>query len=113
MKRVFVLGASGYIGGMWRGPVFRCESLYDFRHFLSGSVLGSFADTGTIASLVAESDIVINVAESDDIALTEAIIVGLKQKENRHSVDTLIHTSGVSVFLDEVKDRSCPPDRKI
>lgn len=80
----------------------------------SSVVVGSFTEYDKVTSLVAEADIIINAADCDDVALADAIIAGLRRKKDKgHGVGTLIHTSGAAVFLDDVKDGTCPPDRKI
>lgn len=77
-------------------------------------VIGDFSDHKKITSLTAEADIVINVADCDDVPLTNAIIAGLKQKQDEgRGIGALIHTSGEMVFNDGATDGICPPNRKI
>jgi hypothetical protein len=63
-------------------------------------VHGTFDDKDKIAALAKDHDIVINVASSWDVPLSEAIVEGLKQQpEGRKK--TLIHMSGTGNFVDK------------
>jgi len=58
-----------------------------------------------IAELASKADIVINAADCDDLPLAEAILKGFKKrKEETGKVGTLLHTSGIAVFLDDTQD---------
>lgn len=77
-------------------------------------IQGSFRDEQLIEEQAYEADIVINAADSDDVALTEAILRGLKRRhEAGRAKGTLIHTSGVAVFLDSEKEGKRDPNGKI
>lgn len=65
----------------------------------------------TITNLASKSDVVINLADCDDLPLAEAVLKGLKlYKERTGKVTTLIHTSGTAVFFDDTKDGSYKPN---
>lgn len=77
-------------------------------------VFGNFSETKKITSLTAEADIVINAADSDDVPLANAILAGLKQKQDEgRGVGTLIHTSGGMIFNDGVTDGTRKPNSKV
>lgn len=61
-------------------------------------VHGTYDESSKISSLAAEHDVVINVGSSWDIALTEAIIAGLK-KEKDGEGKILIHMSGTANWV--------------
>jgi hypothetical protein len=63
---------------------------------------------------VADSDVVINCADSDSDDLTRALLEGFKQREEKgggaRGRAVLIHTSGVAVFLDKGTEGKHNPD---
>lgn len=65
-------------------------------------VLTNHADTAKIAELAAESDVVLNLADADDLPLAKAVNEGLTKRVNTAGVrqPVLIHTSGTSVLSD-------------
>lgn len=68
-------------------------------------VLGTITESDKIAQLAYESDIVINAADSDTVALTTAILRGLRKRyDEGKGVATFIHTSGAAIFSDGSKE---------
>jgi hypothetical protein len=61
---------------------------------------------------VAQSDVVINCADSDSEDLVTALLEGFKKREESGARGraVLIHTSGVAVFLDKGKEGKHDPD---
>ncbi len=107
--KIFVTGASGYIGGSV------AEHLRDGGHQVLGlvrsnenasalrsrgiePVLGDLTDATAIAYGVAASDVTINTAEADDIDLVRPLVVALTGTGKG-----LIHTSGSSIVVDDAK----------
>ncbi|MCY0990249.1 NAD-dependent epimerase/dehydratase family protein [Nannocystis sp. ILAH1] len=107
MKRAFVTGVSGYIGGSVArrlaqdgfavvglvrdpGAAARLEA--------TGvrPALGGLDDAVLLQRLAGEADVVVNTADSDHRPAIEALIAGL-----RGTGKTLIHTSGSSIVADE------------
>ncbi len=120
--RVLLLGGTGYIGGsaldhlLKNRPnlakqfaftlVVRDQGKADqlqqrYPEAKLNIVLTSHADTAKITELAAQSDVVLNLADADDLNLAKAINEGLAKRAaagGRRPV--LIHTSGTSVFSD-------------
>ncbi|THH01272.1 hypothetical protein EW145_g6947 [Phellinidium pouzarii] len=117
-KTVFIIGATGYIGGsllvslkkahpdLVYTALVRSES--DFSAISAAGatpVHGSFNDLDLIAEHCALADIVVNAADSDNVQLSDAILRGLKRrKDEGRGVAVLIHTSGGAIFNDKGKD---------
>jgi nucleoside-diphosphate-sugar epimerase len=104
--RVFITGATGYIGGSVAaqlikrghtilGLVRSKEKAVQLRDHGIEPVLGTLADFEIIAQTSGSSDAVINAASADDSFSVDAIIKGLS-----HSGKPFIHTSGTSVVSD-------------
>jgi nucleoside-diphosphate-sugar epimerase len=104
--RVFMTGATGYIGGSVaaklldgghsvRGLVRSQEKAAQLKQRGIEPLLGTLADFHGIAQAAAQSDAVINAASADDSFSVEAIIQGLAG-----SGKPFIHTSGTSVVSD-------------
>lgn len=107
MKRAFVTGVSGYIGGsvarrlaqdglavvgLVRDPAAAA------RIEATGvrPAIGGLDDAALLQRLAAEADVVVNTADSDHRPAIEALIAGL-----RGTGKTLLHTSGSSIVADE------------
>lgn len=107
MKRAFVTGVSGYIGGsvarrlaqdgfsvvgLVRDPAAAA------RLEATGvrPALGGLDDAALLQRLAGEADVVVNTADSDHRPAIEALLAGL-----RGTGKTLIHTSGSSIVADE------------
>jgi uncharacterized protein YbjT (DUF2867 family) len=78
-------------------------------------VQGSFSDVDLITSHARTADITINSADSDDTALSGAILAGQKARvvEDGKPPAILLHTSGVAVFGDGGKEGKHPADGKV
>ncbi len=63
-------------------------------------VHGTFDEREKVVALAKEHDIVINVASSWDVPLSEAIVEGLRQQPEGKKT-TLIHMSGTGNFVDK------------
>jgi nucleoside-diphosphate-sugar epimerase len=104
--KIFMTGASGYIGGSVaaalleaghsvRGLVRSAERAAQVRALGIEPVLGSLGDAAVLAQAVREADAVINTANSDDRASVEAMLPALSG-----SGKCFIHTSGSSIVGD-------------
>jgi nucleoside-diphosphate-sugar epimerase len=107
--KVFVTGASGFIGGSVgtalvrrgyevRGLVRNAEKADACRWFGIDPVIGTLADTALLTSEARTADAVINAANSDDRGAADAFIAALAG-----SGKTLIHSSGSSIVADQAK----------
>ena len=69
-------------------------------------VQGSFSDVDIITSHARSADITVNMGDSDDVGLTEAILAGQKARivEDKKPKAVLLHTSGVAIFSDGTSD---------
>jgi nucleoside-diphosphate-sugar epimerase len=104
--RIFVTGASGYIGGSVaaalaadghavRGLVRSGAKAPAVAAHGIAPVVGTLDDTGLLQTEAQAADTVINAASSDHRAAVEALIAGLAG-----SGKTLIHSSGSSIVAD-------------
>jgi len=107
--KLFVTGASGFIGGSFaaeavrrghqvRGLVRSLEKSDAVRVFGIVPVLGTLADHALLADEARSADAVINAASSDDRGAVDAIVAALAGSEK-----TFLHTSGSSLVADEAK----------
>ncbi|KAG8909003.1 hypothetical protein FRB99_000106 [Tulasnella sp. 403] len=114
---LFLVGASGYIGGSVLAGFLR-----NYPHFVYTTLVrnpdnipaiealgvkaikGSHDDAELIEKIAAGNDIVVNCADADDIGLTRAILKGLSQQASMvpgGRPPILIHTSGTAVVCDK------------
>jgi len=115
MKRVFVTGISGYIGGSVAerlrrggfevvGLVRRAEDAERLEATGIRPALGSLDDRALLSRLAREADITVNAADADHRGAIEALVGAL-----RGTGKTLVHTSGSSIVADyadgEASDR--------
>ncbi|KAF9107820.1 hypothetical protein BGX29_004659 [Mortierella sp. GBA35] len=118
--RVFVLGATGYIGSTFLDLFLKKKTTardYAIRALVRSQekadkdirpqgiepVLGSLDDIALIEDEAANADIVLNFADADHLTSTQAILRGLTQRPRREEGrrrPILIHTSGTGVLLD-------------
>lgn len=68
------------------------------------TVIGDHSELSKIADLAAQADIVLNVADADDLPLTKAVLNGLKNRNASGGLKPiLIHTSGTGVATDHAE----------
>ncbi|KDR76268.1 hypothetical protein GALMADRAFT_247574 [Galerina marginata CBS 339.88] len=120
---IFFTGATGYIGGSvlqrflehpevakfkFTTLVRSQEKADKFKTVGVNAVTGSLKDLLLLEKLVAEADIVVSIADCDDLEIAQAILRGLKKHHNATGIiPTLIHTSGTGVITDDAAgDRS-------
>ncbi|KAI0314826.1 NAD(P)-binding protein [Amylostereum chailletii] len=127
MSSVFYIGATGYIGGSllvelvkrypdWKiTALLRSDKHADTIRALGLSlVMGSFEDHALVTEQSRMADLVINTADSDNVAFNAAILAGMKQRfEEGKPKGTLIHTSGCAVCLDKKTDGKVDPQGRV
>src|SRR5687768_8644228 len=105
--RIFVTGATGFIGGsvaqrlaaaghQVRGLARSRDKADGLETFNIEPVMGDLADIQLLAGEAKGADAVINAANADDLATVQILIDAL-----RSSGKALIHTSGSSIVGDE------------
>ena len=78
------------------------------------AVKGTFDDLDLITQYAADSDFVINTADSDNVSLKDALLKGFKKRfEEGKGLPGFIHTSGCAIFADGVTDGKANPDGKV
>ncbi|KAF8603087.1 NAD(P)-binding protein [Ceratobasidium sp. AG-I] len=110
---IFILGATGYVGGsllvslLTEYPSAKFSALV--RKAAAGEAVkalaperitiiqGSHSDHELIQTQVQKADIVLNIADADDLELTKSIVKGLEKKNSK---GIFIHTSGSAVIID-------------
>ncbi|KAJ7494663.1 hypothetical protein B0H11DRAFT_2002881 [Mycena galericulata] len=121
MPKIFLTGATGYIGGavltrLLENPL---ESTFDITVLVRSSekvalfnrkfgknhnleaILGSYGDLKLLRELSADADVVFACADADDLAAAKAILSGMRDRHSSTGVaPTLIHTSGTGVVND-------------
>jgi nucleoside-diphosphate-sugar epimerase len=114
--KIFLTGASGYIGGSVAnkllqqghqvyGLVRSPEKAQLVRQLGISPVLGSLDDGDRLEESARSADAVINAASSDHRPAVEALVKALAE-----SGKTLIHTSGSSIVGDDVRGESEGPN---
>lgn len=90
------------IRALIRPSIYQSKPIFDAVKALGAEPVScSLRDYALVASLASEADIVVNVADSDDFLLIEAILESFKKrKEGGKSVASFIQTSGTMIFLD-------------
>ncbi|KAK1221623.1 hypothetical protein PQX77_015567 [Marasmius sp. AFHP31] len=114
---VLIAGATGYVGG---NVLYRllnlpnARSRYEFRaivrdadkarklgEFGVKAIVCSLSDANLVEREVSEANVILAVADSDDLAAAEAINKGMKKRfEKTGEQPILIHTSGTGVLID-------------
>lgn len=113
MTKVFILGATGYIGGAVLGALLqewqdvqvtalvRNKAAVDALSKAGiNAIQGSHADLEMITDLTSKADIVINAGDADELNVANAILKGSKNSFDQGKKVLLIHTSGVMVVQD-------------
>jgi len=113
MINIFLTGASGYIGG----TVFhnlvqnkeytitvlvrKEEQAKKFKDLGAQVVIASLDDSSAVKEASSRSDVVINIADSDHLESSKAIVAGLQERAKKGGKKPiLIHTSGTGVLMD-------------
>ncbi|ELU42744.1 NmrA domain-containing protein [Rhizoctonia solani AG-1 IA] len=94
--KVFILGATGYIGGAIVTELLRTSAGFTITALVRKdadievldrlgikTIKGSFSDLDKIEQASRDADIVYNAADADDMKLTLAVIKGLNSKKDR------------------------------
>lgn len=113
--RVFVIGATGYIGGSvavklveagYRvaGLVRSSAKAQALRALGVEPVAGALADRAILAAAAQRADVIVNAADSDDLYVVEAVLPAIAGTGK-----TFLHTSGTSVVADRAAGE--PSDR--
>ncbi|KAJ6531714.1 hypothetical protein B0H19DRAFT_1188149 [Mycena capillaripes] len=117
MPKIFLTGATGYIGGAVLARLLEHPKEHTFditilvrssekasvfnrtfgeKHNLT-AVVGSYSDLKLLRKLSADSDIVFACADSDDLHAAKAILGGLRDRSDTGVVPTLIHTTNARI----------------
>lgn len=94
--KIFLLGATGYIGGAILSDLLRSSDNYEITVLARKdqdietlqklgvhTIKGTFSDVDKIEQASRDADIVHNTADADDLVLNAAILKGLKSKKER------------------------------
>jgi len=126
-EQIFLLGATGYIGGsiltallalpsppslitcLVRDP--RKAELLENISTPEGvkvkALIGSLAEKGNKASITEtaeNSDVVVNAATSDEVDWLRPVFEGIRRRKEKNGVETVfIHTSGTGMFHDDAR----------
>ncbi|KAG8703231.1 hypothetical protein FRC09_004276 [Ceratobasidium sp. 395] len=121
--KIFILGATGYIGGAIIAELLRTSAAFTITALVRKdqdietlealgikTIKGSFTDEDKIEEASREADIVYAVADADDLSVAQAVLKGLKAKKER---GILIHTSGTGLLSNNYNGELTPEDSKI
>jgi nucleoside-diphosphate-sugar epimerase len=116
---IFVTGATGYIGGSVVTRLLEHPSASSFQITALvrsadkaaklesvglKTAIGSLDELDKLTKLSSEADVVISMADADNLNATQAILKGLKSRhETEGKASILIHTSGTGVLIDNAK----------
>lgn len=127
-ESIFVLGATGYIGGavctgvrktypnVPTAALVRNPAHNDAVKAQGARIVqGSHSDYDLITKEASQADLVINCADADDLPLTKAILKGMKQRKETPGakIPILIHTSGTSVIGDPAAGEPTEHSKKV
>ena len=111
---VLFLGATGQVGGPFLTEFRSKFPDYKVTAFLRSTALdaklealgvkavhGTFDDLALISELASKNDIILNLASSNNPAVTEAILKGAHVERRRQPRKILLHMSGAGNFVDE------------
>ncbi|CAE6480471.1 unnamed protein product [Rhizoctonia solani] len=123
VSKVFILGATGYIGGAVLSEIKRNHPEWTFTALARKDediqalekigvkgIKGTFLDIEKIEHESRDADVVINAADADDMGLVKAITKGLKSKKER---GIFIQTSGTGLLNNNYNGELRPEDSKI
>ncbi|KAH7099275.1 NAD(P)-binding protein [Auriculariales sp. MPI-PUGE-AT-0066] len=127
-KHVFILGATGYIGG---AVLVNLKQLFPEWTFaalvrsekndaavkaagVSEIIRGDHSAHDIIRSESAKADVVLHCADADDLPLAQAVLDGLSERiKQENQLGILIHTSGTGVVSDSSEGAWTPYADKI
>ncbi|KAJ6571114.1 NAD(P)-binding protein [Mycena capillaripes] len=114
----FLTGATGYVGGtvltrflahphadtfqftvLVRDP----KKAEKFRDLGVKAVVGSHSDAKLVEKLASEADVVIAMADCDDLGAAKATLEGLRRRHASGAIPIFINTSGTGVISDDAK----------
>jgi len=119
--KVFITGATGYLGGAVFSKLIERKSEFDITALVrdpgnakklkelgANTVIGTLENTELLQKEAEQSDIVIHTADADHVPSPKAILAGLKNRGSQQGVrkPIYIHTSGTGVITDFVKGES-------
>lgn len=119
LVKILLTGATGYIGGDLLIDLLERPSDFHVFVLIRGSerastfeklgakvIVGSQDDHEFLAKTASEFDVVINIADSLDVGITKAFLLGLEQGKQQHNHKAiLIQTSGSGVVLEPTAGR--------
>ncbi|CAE6448499.1 unnamed protein product [Rhizoctonia solani] len=121
--KVFIIGATGYIGGAILTELLRTSASFSITALVRKDpdiealeglgvkvIKGTFLDVDIIEQASREADVVFNAADADDMGLARAVIKGLKSKKER---GILIQTSGTGLLSNNYNGELTPEESKI
>ncbi|EKM58500.1 uncharacterized protein PHACADRAFT_193621 [Phanerochaete carnosa HHB-10118-sp] len=113
---IFVIGATGYIGGSVLSRFLSHPSANTFditalvrseekakklEQFGVHSVIGSYKDTALVEKLAENAHLVLSLADADDLPAIQAVLKGLRQRHAKlGDLPILIHTSGTGILTE-------------
>ncbi|PFH53083.1 hypothetical protein AMATHDRAFT_84076 [Amanita thiersii Skay4041] len=115
--RFFITGATGYIGGGVLARLLQHPQRANFEltvilrsaekaeklrtSFGVDAVVGSFADLALMERLAEKADVILSMADADDLPAAQAMLRGMKKHFEQTGVQPIfIHTSGTGVLSD-------------
>ncbi|KAI8980060.1 NAD-P-binding protein [Trametes punicea] len=118
--KIFLTGATGYIGGSVLQRLLQHPKASDFEFtalvrspekaeilkekFGVNAVVGNLGEVEKLTRLSEDADVVLSLADADDLPSVQAFIQGLKSKhEKTGKRPILIHTSGTGVLTDHAR----------
>ncbi|KAF8994645.1 hypothetical protein BDQ17DRAFT_1331013 [Cyathus striatus] len=120
---IFATGITGYIGGSVVAQLLEHPNAASFnitaltqspekaeklKEFVT-PIIGSHSNADLLEKLASETDVVLAMADSDNMEAAKAILKGLKGRyEKTGTVPILIHTSGTGVIADAAAGRYSP-----
>lgn len=118
---VFLTGGTGYVGGCFLNRLLatkprqitvltRSEQKVDLIESLSNNdttvkaLQGSFSDTKLLTDAAYEHDIVVEAGDSDNPELVDALLQGMKKRqEEGKGITTFLHVSGTGTLVDDAR----------